>query len=94
MVECALPTCKNNLPDNPYTWIVNGTPSPLLFCSPNCITTYERRIIDKVCYNPKDHEIVERLKKWFEPWTDKDNDDYQGSPSDLRVDINWILSGG
>jgi len=36
-------------------------------------------------------EVVNRLKEWFEPWRDKNEDDYQGSSVDLRVDIQEIL---
>ena len=90
MDKCARTECKNELPDYPYTWIVGEKPSPLLFCSPICIAKYESRIKDK-CYNPEDHGIVERLREWFEPWKDKDEDDYQGSPVDLRIDILEIL---
>lgn len=42
--KCCRTKCKNELPDNPYTWIVNNIPSPLLFCSPICIAIYEGRI--------------------------------------------------
>jgi hypothetical protein len=36
-------------------------------------------------------QVVGRLKEWFEPWRDKNEDDYQGSSVDLRVDIKEIL---
>jgi len=38
-------------------------------------------------------EVVNRLKEWFEPWRDENEDDYQGSSVDLRVDIKQILGG-
>jgi len=45
-LKCARTECNNELPDNPYTWIVGETPSPLLFCSPICIAKYEGRDLD------------------------------------------------
>lgn len=44
--KCSRTECDNELPDNPYTWIVNGIPSPLLFCSPICIAKYEGRVLE------------------------------------------------
>lgn len=36
--------CNEDLSDYPYTWIVDGVPNPLRFCSPICIAIYEGRI--------------------------------------------------